>query len=66
MGKLEKSLNDTVEEILKIAPEMTVAKIASMLGVNRRSINRTDAWENRKKVRGWRKKKKVRIDDYDL
>jgi len=47
-------------------PIMTVAKIASMLGVNRRSINRTDAWGNRRKGWGWRKKKKVRIDDYDL
>jgi len=65
MGQLEKSLNDTVEDILKIAPEMTVAKIASMLGVNRRSINRTDAWGNRKKGWGGRGRQ-VRMDDYDL
>ena len=58
MAQLEKSLNETVEDILKIAPESTVAKIASMLGVNRRSINRTDAWGNREKF-GDRKKKKM-------
>ena len=43
MAKLEKSLNETVEDILKISPKTTVAEIASMLGVNSRSINRTDA-----------------------
>ena len=56
MGKLEKSLNETVEEILKISPKITVAKVASMLGVNSRSINRTDAWKNREKFTGRRKR----------
>ena len=56
MGKLEKSLNDTIEEILTIAPKTTVAKIATMLGVSRRSITRTRAWGNRVKGQGSRKK----------
>ena len=56
MGKLEKSLNDTIEEILKIAPKTTVAKIATMLGVSRRSISRTKAWVSRGHT-GERKKK---------
>ena len=38
MGKLEKSLNDTVEEILGISPKMTVAKIAKLVEVNPRTI----------------------------
>ena len=49
MGKLEKSLNDTVEEILGISPKMTVAKIAKLIEVNPRSIYRTKAWKGRKK-----------------
>jgi len=65
MAKLGKPLNETVEEILKISPKMTVAKIASMLGVNSRCVNRTDAWKNRKKGGGGRRKR-VRLDDYDL
>jgi len=65
MGKLEKTLNETVEEILKISPKITVAKIVSMLGVNSRSVNRTDAWKNREKF-GGRRKKRVKMDDYDL
>ena len=41
MGKLEKSLNDTIEDILKIDPKITMAKIARMLGVNVRFVGRT-------------------------
>ena len=68
MGKLEKSLNETIEEILQIAPKTTVAKIATMLGVSRRAVSRTTAWKNRVKGQGIRKKKKggVKTDDYDL
>ena len=56
MAKLEKSLNDTIEEILQIAPKTTVAKISTMLGVSRRSITRTKAWVSRVKTGGRRKK----------
>jgi len=28
--------------------------------------NRTDAWKNRKKIGGRRKRRKVGLDDYDL
>jgi len=62
MGKLEKSLNDTIAEILEISPKITVAKIAKLSGVNPRSINRTNAWKNRKKFRGPRKSKKKQDD----
>jgi hypothetical protein len=58
MGKLEKSLNETAEEILEISPKITVEKIAKLSGVNPRSISRTNAWKNRKRVRGPRKSKK--------
>ena len=67
MGKLEKSLNETVEDILKIAPKTTVAKIATLLGVNRRSVYRTKAWTSRKNLkRGKKTKSRVKMDDYDL
>ena len=55
MAKLEKSLNDTVEDILKIDPKITMAKVVSMLGVNSRSITRTKAWGNRVKAGGRKK-----------
>ena len=58
MGKLEKSLNETIEDILKIAPKTTVAKIATMLGVSRRAVTRCNAWKNRVKVGG---RKSVRV-----
>lgn len=62
MGKLEKSLNETVEDILKIAPRTTVAKIARLLGVNRRSIYRTKAWMSRKKGKGTGRKRRSSAD----
>jgi len=66
MDQTEKSLNEIIEEILKVSPKITVAKIAKLSGVNPRSIYRTNAWKNRKKGRAGGKKKKARIKDYDL